>query len=216
MHVEGAHNVPRKGPAILAMNHLSFIDSFFIPAVLNRRITYVAKAEYFDDWKTAWFFRSVGQIPIRRGAGSAWRRALDSAAEVLDEGKLFGIYPEGTRSKDGNLHRGHTGIARLVLETGVPVIPVGLSGTDRAMPIGSKFPRLFTKVGVKLGEPLDFSEYIGRTDRQVLRHITDTVMSEIQKLSGQEYVERYAPSSSPAPNGHAPSTSASELESTES
>lgn len=187
---DGRHHVPRRGPAILASNHNSFMDSLFLPLVVHRRITYVAKAEYFDDWKTAWFFRASGQIPIRRGAGSAWRRAIESAAEVLDEGHLFGIYPEGTRSKDGRLGRGHTGIARLALQTGAPVIPIGFVGTGRALPIGRKFPTLFTKVEVRFGAPMCFSVRPDETERMALRRITDEVMRAIQGLSGQEYAEK--------------------------
>ena len=198
----GRHHVPRRGPAILASNHNSFMDSLFLPLVLHRRITYVAKAEYFDNWKTAWFFKSSGQIPIRRGPGSAWRRAIESAAEVLAQGQLFGIYPEGTRSKDGKLHRGHTGIARLALETGAPVIPIGFVGTGRALPIGRKFPNLFTKVEVRFGPPMHFEVRPDETERMALRRITDEVMRAIQSLSGQEYAAkplRSAPAAPPAP-----------------
>lgn len=194
VRVEGAEHVPRRGAAILASNHASFCDSLFLPAVLRRRLTYVAKAEYFDSWKTAWYFRAIGMIPLRRGAGADWRRALDAAAEVLEAGKLFGIYPEGTRSKDGRLHRGHTGVAMLALRTGAPVIPVGLIGTGEAQPIGALLPRPFSRITVRIGAPLDFSVYAGRDgERLVLRHITDTVMAEIQRLSGQEYAGRYSP-----------------------
>lgn len=194
----GRHHIPARGrAAILASNHISFIDSLFLPLVVHRRITYVAKAEYFDDWKTAWFFRSAGQIPIRRGAGSAWRRAIESAAEVLEAGRLFGIYPEGTRSKDGRLHRGHTGIARLALTTGAPVIPIGFVGSDRALPIGRKIPNLFTRVEVHIGAPLTFAVTPGESERMALRRITDEVMRAIQSLSGQEYAakQRRAPGS---------------------
>src|SRR5438046_5961850 len=125
VRVEGAENLPRNGPVILASNHRSFLDSIFLPLVLRRRVTFVAKAEYFDDPKTAWFFRGVGQIPIRREGGSAGERALASATEVLRDGGVFGIYPEGTRTRDGLLHRGHTGVARLSLRTGTPIVPVG-------------------------------------------------------------------------------------------
>src|SRR4051794_18439457 len=122
VRVEGLEHVPDDGPAILASNHVSFCDSIFLPLVLRRRITFVAKAEYFEDPKTAWFFRAVGQIPIKRGGGSASMRALESARDVLHSGNLFGIYPEGTRSPDGKLYKGHTGVARLALETGAPVL----------------------------------------------------------------------------------------------
>src|SRR5947207_13865279 len=129
VRVEGLEHVPKDGAAILASNHLSFSDSIFLPLVLRRRVTFVAKAEYFEDKKTAWFFRAVGQIPIKRGGGSASRRALEAAQDVIEDGGLFGIYPEGTRSPDGRLYKGHTGIARLALRTGAPVIPVAMIGT---------------------------------------------------------------------------------------
>lgn len=194
VRAEGLEHVPRRGPAILASNHVAFCDSLFLPLVLRRRLTYVAKAEYFDNWKTAWFCRGVGQIPIRRGPGADWRRALDAAVEVLGKGQLFGIYPEGTRSKDGRLHRGHTGIARVALQTGAPVIPVGLIGTREAQPIGQLVPKPFSRITLRFGEPLDFSEFAGRDhERLVLRHVTDTVMGEIQRLSGQEYTGHYHP-----------------------
>src|SRR5438270_13455860 len=126
VRVEGSEHLPRSGPIILASNHLSFSDSIFLPLVLRRRITFVAKAEYFEDKKTAWFFRAVGQIPIKRGGGSASQRALDSAMGVLRDGGMFGIYPEGTRSPDGCLYKGHTGVARLALQSGAPVIAVAM------------------------------------------------------------------------------------------
>ena len=194
IRVEGRENVPARGPAILASNHVAFCDSMFLPLVLRRRLTYVAKAEYFDNWKTAWYFRAIGMIPIRRGPGADWRRALDAAVEVLAAGRLFGIYPEGTRSKDGRLHRGHTGVARVALETGAPVIPVGLVGTRAVQPVGARMIRPFKPVTIRIGTPLDFSAYRGRdNERMVLRYITDTVMCEIQRLSGQEYAGFYAP-----------------------
>ena len=196
--VEGREHLPARGAAILASNHSAFCDSLFLPAVLRRRLTYVAKAEYFENRRTAWFFRAIGQIPLRRGVGSEWRRALDSAAAVLEEGKLFGIYPEGTRSKDGRLHRGHTGVAMLALRTGAPVIPVGIIGTREAQPIGTLIARPFSRITIRFGPSLDFSEYAGRDrERLVLRHVTDTVMSEIQRLTGQEYAGRYASSKAP-------------------
>lgn len=194
IRVEGLENVPARGAAILASNHVAFCDSIFLPLVLRRRLTYVAKAEYFESWKTAWYFRAIGQIPIKRGPGADWRRALDAAVGILEQGKLFGIYPEGTRSKDGRLHRGHTGVARVALATGAPVIPVGLIGTRDAQPVGSKVLRPFTRITVRIGRPLDFSDYRHRaSERLVQRYITDTVMCEIQNLTGQEYAGFYAP-----------------------
>jgi 1-acyl-sn-glycerol-3-phosphate acyltransferase len=193
LRIEGRDRIPERGPVILACNHRSFMDSLFLPLVIRRRVTFVAKAEYFDDKKTAWFFRGVGQIPIRREGGSASERALSSATEVLEQGGVFAIYPEGTRTRDGYLHRGHTGGARLALRTGAPIVPVGMIGTDEINPIGRKFPRLFRKVTIKFGAPIAVDRYAGREhDRLVLRQITDEVMFEIQQLSGYEYVDTYA------------------------
>ena len=191
VRVEGLDNVPQDGPAILAGNHLSFIDSIFLPLVLSRRITFVAKAEYFDDPKTAWFFRAVGQIPIRRGDGHASARALDTAKEVINSGGLFGIYPEGTRSPDGRLYKGHTGVARLSCDTGAPVIAVAMIGTDEVQPIG-KGPRLFRTVRVRFSEPMHLHANGGRPDPLMLRRFTDQLMFQLRELSGQEYVHRYA------------------------
>jgi 1-acyl-sn-glycerol-3-phosphate acyltransferase len=193
IRVDGKENLPRSGPVILAANHRSFLDSIFIPLVVPRRVTFVAKAEYFDDKRVAWFFRGVGQIPIRREGGSASERALESATEVLEAGGVFGIYPEGTRTRDGKLHRGHTGAARLALRTGAPIIPVGLIGTDEVQPIDSKLPRLFKTVRICFGEPIPLDHYAGRhDDRLALRDVADEVMYELAQLSGYEYVDTYA------------------------
>ena len=190
---DGPDHVPSDGPAILASNHLSFSDSIFLPLVLRRRITFVAKAEYFDDPKTAWFFRAVGQIPIRRGGGSASQRALDSAMDVLRDGGLFGIYPEGTRSPDGRLYKGHTGVARLALKSGAPVIAVAMIGTREAQPIGQVKPNFFSPIGVRFSKPMRFDRYAERADDpRALRQITDEIMFELRALSGQDYVDRYA------------------------
>jgi len=193
VRVEGAEHVPAEGAAILASNHVSFSDSVFLPMVLKRRITFVAKAEYFEDPKTAWFFRAVGQIPIQREGGSASERALASARDVLNRGNLFGIYPEGTRSPDGRLYRGKTGVARLSLQTNTPILPVAMVGTREAQPIGQVKPNFFMPITVRIGRPLDFSRFADRLDDPlVLRQITDEVMFELRDLSGQEYVDRYA------------------------
>lgn len=193
LHVEGRNGVPERGPVILAANHRSFMDSLFLPLVIRRRVTFVAKAEYFDDKKTAWFFRGVGQIPIRREGGTASERALEAATEVLQAGGVFAIYPEGTRTRDGKLHRGHTGIARLALRTGAPIVPVGMIGTDEINPIGRKLPRLFRPVTVRFGNPISVDRYAGREhDKLVLRQITDEAMFEIRQLCGYEYVDTYA------------------------
>ena len=191
--VEGMDNVPKDGPIIMASNHVSFSDSIFLPLVLRRRITFVAKAEYFDDWKTAWFFRAVGQIPIRREGGSASQRALETAREVLESGGVFGIYPEGTRSPDGRLYKGRTGIARLALQTGAPIVPVAMIGTREAQPIGQVKPNFFSHITVRFGKPLTWPHLADEGDnRMALRNITDEVMFELRELSGQEYVNEYA------------------------
>ena len=193
VRVEGREHIARAGPVILAANHRSFMDSIFLPLVLRRRVTFVAKAEYFDSRKTSWFFRAVGQIPIRRDGGSASERALEAAMDVLQDGGVFAIYPEGTRTRDGSLHRGHTGVARLALRASVPIVPVGLVGTDAIQPTDAKLPRLFRSVTVRFGEPIDVARHAGMLDdRLALRDVTDEVMFEIQSLSGYEYVDTYA------------------------
>ena len=191
--VEGLENLPDGGPAILCPNHTSVIDSFILPAVLPRRITFVGKAEYMDSWKTKYIFPAMGMIPIDRGGGSASERALTAAARVLERGELFGIYPEGTRSRDGILHKGHTGPARLALRTGAPLIPVGLRGTRDIQPPDAKFPKLFMHAEVRFGKPISVERYADRADdRMVLRQLIDEVMFEIRNLSGQEYLDAYA------------------------
>ncbi|WP_030484068.1 lysophospholipid acyltransferase family protein [Nocardioides aequoreus] len=196
-HVEGGEHVPATGPAILASNHLSYADWLFMPLTISRRVTFVAKAEYFNTpglkgWLQKKFFSGAGQVPIDRASGSAAEGALSTAKRILGDGDLFGIYPEGTRSHDGRLYRGKTGVARLALETKVPVIPVAVVGTDVVAPPGKKFGS-FTRPYVRYGRPLDFSRYEGmENDRYILRSITDEIMYEIMRLSGQEYVDRYA------------------------
>jgi 1-acyl-sn-glycerol-3-phosphate acyltransferase len=192
IRVEGLEHVPVSGAAILASNHVSFSDSIFLPLVLDRRITFVAKAEYFEDPKTAWFFRAMGQIPIKREGGSASQRALDSAREVLSSGGLFGIYPEGTRSPDGRLYKGKTGIARLALQCQVPVIAVAMIGTREAQPIGQVKPNLFRPITIKFSQPMRFDRMPEAADDPlVLRQITDEIMFELRSLSGQTYVNQY-------------------------
>jgi 1-acyl-sn-glycerol-3-phosphate acyltransferase len=195
--VEGAENVPAEGPAILASNHLSYADWLFMPLTVPRRVTFVAKAEYFTTpgikgWFQKMFFSGAGQVPIDRSGASAAEGALVTAKRILAAGDLFGIYPEGTRSHDGRLYRGKTGVARLALETGVPVIPVAVVGTDVVAPPGKKFGS-FTRPVVRFGKPLDFERYEGlEGDRYILRSVTDEIMYEIMRLSGQEYVDMYA------------------------
>ena len=194
---EGGEHVPEEGPAIIASNHLSYADWLFMPLTLARRVTFVAKAEYFTTpglkgWLQKSFFSGAGQVPIDRSSGGAAEGALLSAMKILRSGGLFGIYPEGTRSHDGKLYRGKTGVARLALEAKVPVIPVAVVGTDVVAPPGKKFGS-FTRPMVRFGKPLDFSRYQGMEgDRYILRSITDEIMYEIMLLSGQEYVDMYA------------------------
>jgi len=193
IEVTGRENLPATGPAILCPNHTSVLDSFMLPATLPRRITFVGKAEYLDDWKTRYLFPGLGMIPIDRTGGDAAERALSTAARLLDAGQFFGIYPEGTRSRDGVLHKGHTGPARLALRTGAPIIPVGLRGMRDIQPPDARFPKPFRRAEVHFGRPIDPTPYLDRADdRTVLRQIIDQVMYEIRALSGQDYVHEYA------------------------
>ncbi|MCC6435350.1 MAG: 1-acyl-sn-glycerol-3-phosphate acyltransferase [Acidimicrobiales bacterium] len=201
--VDGLDRVPGRGPAILTPNHTSVIDSFFLPCVLPRRITYVGKAEYLDDWKTRYLFPALGMIPIDRTGGDAAEAALSAAESVLRRGELFGIYPEGTRSRNGKLHKGHTGPARLALRTGAPIVPVGLIGTREIQPPDTALPTPFRPVTVRFGQPIEVTRYRHRADdRRLLRQIMDEVMYEIRELTGQEYVDTYAskPASEPTPS----------------
>lgn len=197
--IEGVEHVPQQGGAILASNHLAVVDSFLLPLLVPRRITFLAKREYFTQPGLIGrlkkiFFTSMGQVPIDRASGSAAQAAMATAVRLLREGRLLGIYPEGTRSPDGKLYKGKTGVARMTLEAGVPVIPVAMIGTDRVNPIGSRMwrPR---KVHIKLGEPLDFSRYYGMAgDRFIERSMTDEIMYALMELTGQTYVDMYAAS----------------------
>ncbi len=197
--VEGEQNIPESGGVIFASNHLSFCDSFFLPLVVPRRMTFLAKSDYFTGRglkgrATAAFFTAIGQLPVDRAGGGAGEAALRSGLKVLRRGEVLGIYPEGTRSPDGRLYRGRTGVARMALESGAAVVPVAMVGTDLAQPLGRKLPRVM-RIGVRFGTPLDFSRYEGmEDDRFVLRSITDEIMYELLLLSGQEYVDMYATS----------------------
>jgi 1-acyl-sn-glycerol-3-phosphate acyltransferase len=196
--VTGREHVPVEGPAIIAANHLSFCDSIFVPLLAPQQVHYVAKAEYFTGTGIkgrlmAAFFTGTGAVPVDRSGGRASAAVIDTGLRTLREGKLFGIYPEGTRSPDGRLHRGRTGVARLALTSGVPVIPVGLVGTDRVQPNGSLRWRLGPRPEVRFGPALDFSRYAGlESDRFVLRAVTDEIVAAILALSDQEYVDMYA------------------------
>ena len=189
----GLGNIPKLGGVVFCPNHTSVIDSFFLPLVLPRRITFVGKAEYMDSWKTKHLFPAIGMIPIDRSGGNASERALNTAARVLEQGEFFGIYPEGTRARDGRLHRGHTGPARLALRTGTPIVPVGIVGTREIQPPDAKLPKPFKRAEVRFGRPIDVGRYADRADdRMVLRQIIDEVMYEIRELTGQDYVDEYA------------------------
>lgn len=199
VRVEGREHVPEHGPAVLAANHRSFCDSLFLPLVVPRRVTYLAKAEYFDSWHTAWFFRAVGQIPIRRGGGPEAERALATAREALARGHLLAVYPEGTRSLDPRVHRGRTGVARLSRECQVPVIPVGIVGTAEVQPVDARMLRPFREVTVRFGAPVrmapaaDPADPMADHDHAVCRAFTDDLMHEIARLSGSGYVDEYVP-----------------------
>ncbi|GGQ21476.1 lysophospholipid acyltransferase family protein [Streptomyces mutabilis] len=195
--IEGLDHVPASGAAIVAGNHLSFSDHFLMPAVLRRRITFLAKAEYFTGpglkgRLTAFFFRSAGQIPVDRSGKEAGRAAIREGLGVLSRDELLGVYPEGTRSHDGRLYKGKVGVAVMALRAGVPVVPCAMIGTFEAQPPGRRIPRLHPVV-IRFGEPLDFSRYEGlEGEKAVLRAVTDEIMYAILSLSGQEYVDRYA------------------------
>ena len=197
LRVRGLQNLPKTGPVIVASNHLSAIDSFFIPIALPRKMTFLAKAAYFQGTGlvgrfVAGFLRSIGQIPLDRSGGAASSDSLNSGLVALSNGAALGIYPEGTRSPTGSLYRGKTGIARMVLAAGVPVIPIAVHGTNRVMAKGARF-RSLARVTVTVGDPLDFSRFQGLdNDRFILRAITDEVMLNILALSGQDYVDVYA------------------------
>ncbi|MEU6311969.1 lysophospholipid acyltransferase family protein [Streptomyces sp. NPDC047014] len=195
--IEGLENVPAEGAAIVAGNHLSFSDHFLMPAILARRITFLAKAEYFTGpgvkgRLTAFFFRSAGQIPVDRSGKDAGQAALREGLGVLAKGELLGIYPEGTRSHDGRLYKGKVGVAAMALGAGVPVVPCAMVGTFEIQPPGKKIPKI-RRVTIRFGAPMDFSRYAGmENERAVLRAVTDEIMYAILGLSGQEYVDRYA------------------------
>lgn len=195
--IVGRRNIPVEGAAILASNHLSFVDSIFLPLMIDRPVSFLAKSDYFTGkglkgWATRMFFKATGQLPIDRSGGKASEASLNTGLQVLGRGDLLGIYPEGTRSPDGKLYRGRTGIARMALEARVPVVPVVMVDTDTMMPIGTRMPRI-VRVGVVIGEPLDFSRFEGMEgDRYILRSVTDEIMVALQRLGEQEYDDVYA------------------------
>ena len=195
--VVGLDNIPSDGAVILASNHLSFIDSVFLPLEVDRHVSFLAKSDYFTrrglkGWATKAFMNATGQLPIDRSGGKASEASLNTGLAVLARGEILGIYPEGTRSPDGKLYRGRTGVARMILEAGVPVVPVAMVDTAKIMPIGTRLPKI-GRIGIILGEPLDFSRFDGMEgDRFILRSVTDEIMYELQRLGDQEYVDVYA------------------------
>lgn len=197
--VSGVENIPSTGPVILASNHLSVVDSVFLPLCIDRDMVFLAKSEYFTGrgfkgWITKWFMKGTGMLPIDRSGGKASEASLNTGLRVLAEGRVLGIYPEGTRSPDAKLYRGRTGIARMVLESGAPVVPVAMIDTEKVMPIGSKWPKL-RRPGIIIGKPLDFERFQGMEgDRFILRSVTDEIVYNIAGLSGQQYEDVYASS----------------------
>jgi 1-acyl-sn-glycerol-3-phosphate acyltransferase len=191
IEVEGDDRLP-DGPVVLAANHRSFMDSIFLALVMKRSVSFLAKAEYFDRRRTAWLFRSTGQIPLRRGNPAGARQAMDDALGVLDRGGVVGVYPEGTRSRDGKLHRGNLGPARLAATSGAPIVPVGLLGTDQVQAPDQRLPRLGQQVSVRFGTPIELGQP-SAGDRAHLRDVTDGMMADIAGLCGQPYDDHYAP-----------------------
>lgn len=194
--IEGRAHVPRRGAVIFASNHLSFIDSVAIPLASPRRVCFLAKSSYFDGtgmkgWISREFFTAIGASPVERGAGQAALDALEQQKGFLQAGEAIALYPEGTRSLDGRLYKGRTGVAFLALQTGAPVVPVGVTGTNEAMPVGARFPRLRPRIGVAFGEPLDLSRHGPASSGRARRLATDEIMAAIHALSGQELANAY-------------------------
>jgi 1-acyl-sn-glycerol-3-phosphate acyltransferase len=198
IETKGFDLLPRNGPAILCPNHISFLDSLFLLLTVPRNISFVGKAEYMESWKTKYLFPAMGMIPIDRAGGDRSQSALDAAAEVLGRDELFGIFPEGTRSRDGYLYKGRTGAARLALQMDCPIYPVGIVGTADIQPPDAKLPKLFKSCAITIGQPISPARYRGRSDPHLAwRSMIDEVMFEIRELTGQEYRDHYA--------GHEPS-----------
>ena len=200
VRVEGAANLPRSGPVIVAANHISFYDTIVLMLSTRRQVSFIGKAEYLDSWKTRRIFPALGLIPIERQQAKKAMSALDVAARVLADGHMLGIYPEGTRSRDGLLHRGHTGVAQLALMTGAPVVPVGIVGTDRIQPIGARSPRPFRRGVVRFGEPIDPAHY-GGSQRRRRQQLTHDLMDAIRTLSGQATSDDFASGEPPLIRG---------------
>ncbi len=192
VQVEGLAHVPHHGPAILAANHLSFVDSIVLPLQVPRPVYFLGKSDYWESWRTRWFFQATGVVPVYRDGGDRGAASLRTGVEILGSGRLLGIYPEGTRSPDGRLYRGRTGPVRMALEADVPIIPCAVVGSDHALPTGTRFPRRHP-ITVRFGEPLEIGEFRATRDEPAtLRAVTDDLMRAIQALSGQEYVDEYA------------------------
>lgn len=194
--ITGRENVPSTGPVIFASNHLSFIDSIAIPVAAPRNVRFLAKATYFEgnglgDRLSRTFFTALGASPVRRGAGQAALEALDQQKQLLEAGEAIALYPEGTRSLDGRLYKGRTGVAFLALQTGAPVVPVGLVGTDAVMPVGAKMPRLRPRATITFGKPIDVSAHGPASSGRARRMATDEIMAAIHELSGQELAHAY-------------------------
>lgn len=193
VRAEGLESLPQEGPVIVVANHVSFMDSLWIPLVVPRRMFYLAKSDYFESWKTSWLFKALGMIPVKRAVKEKTEAALQAGLEVLESKGVLGLYPEGTRSPDGRLYRGRTGVARLALRAKACVVPVGLIGSREVMPKAAKFPKLWGRVTVKFGRPLLFERYFSEDEnRFVLRTVTDEIMYEIMSLTGQDYHDEYA------------------------
>lgn len=194
LRVEGAENLPSLGPAIIAANHLSFFDSVLLLFALPRRVYALGKAEYTDRPITGWLFCGAGMIPVRRERPGDLSSAFDQARAVLDAGDVLAIFPEGTRSRDGQLHRGHSGAAHLALETGAPLVPVGIIGTDHILPTGARIVRPFRRATLRVGEPIrPESRGFHRSTNRARRAVTDELMMRIERLSEQHYIDDYAP-----------------------
>ncbi len=189
----GYERLPESGPAILCPNHISFLDSAFLMLTLDRNISFVGKAEYLDDWKTKYFFPAMGMIPIDRSGGSKSQAALEAAEQVLRRGELFGIFPEGTRSRDGDLYKGRTGAARLAMKLDCPIFPVGITGTDDIQPIDASMPKLGKSCRIEIGRPIKPARYRSRTPEHLAwRSMIDEIMFEIREMTGQTYRDVYA------------------------
>lgn len=193
INVTGLERLPKQGPALLCPNHISFLDSAFLMLSVDRQISFVGKAEYLDNWKTKWLFPAMGMIPIDRSGGERSQAALEAAEAALLRGELFGIFPEGTRSRDGYLYKGRTGAARLALKVGCPIFPVGIVGTDQIQPCDAKVPKLRGECSITIGRPIRTERYAGRKhDHLTLRSLTDEVMFEIRAMTDQQYRDVYA------------------------